>query len=74
MGSANLAVWHAAEGCNWTSRHAISAHIIAAMWPWQVFDWGVFWAIIAAGVIYLILANIINLLIARLQEWGDKAP
>jgi hypothetical protein len=44
------------------------------MWPWQAFDWGVFWAILAAGLIYAIVMNIINLLIARLQEWGDKAP
>jgi hypothetical protein len=44
------------------------------MWPWQAFDWGVFWAIIAAGAIYLIVANIFSLVIARLQEWGDKAP
>jgi hypothetical protein len=42
------------------------------MWPWQSFDWGVFWAIIAAGVIYAIVMNIINLLIARLQKWGDE--
>jgi ABC-type arginine transport system permease subunit len=44
------------------------------MWPWQAFDWGVFWAIIAAGVIYLIISNIVSLLIAWLQEWGEKAP
>jgi hypothetical protein len=42
------------------------------MWPWQAFDWGVFWAILAAGAIYFIVANIINLLIARLQEWGAR--
>jgi ABC-type arginine transport system permease subunit len=44
------------------------------MWPWQAFDWGVFWAIIAAGVIYLVIANIFSLFIVWLQEWGEKVP
>jgi hypothetical protein len=44
---------------------------IAAMWPWQAFDWGVFWAIIAAGIIYLIIANIISLAIYELKKWGE---
>jgi ABC-type arginine transport system permease subunit len=34
----------------------------------------VFWAIIAAGLIYLIVANIANIVLSRLMEWGDKAP
>ena len=33
-------------------------HIISAMWPWEAFNWGVFWAILAAGVIYLAIANL----------------
>ena len=44
------------------------------MWPWQAFDWGVFWAIIAAGSIYLIIANLFSLAITLLKEWGEKAP
>jgi ABC-type arginine transport system permease subunit len=44
------------------------------MWPWQAFDWGVFWAIIAAGVIYLIVANVINLIVYEVKKWGDDAP
>jgi len=38
------------------------------MWPWQAFDWGVFWAIIAAGLIYLVIANIFNLVISELTK------
>jgi hypothetical protein len=34
------------------------------MWPWEAFNWGVFWAIIAAGVIYVIVENIINLVLS----------
>jgi hypothetical protein len=41
------------------------------MWPWQGFDWGVFWAIIAAGISYLIIANIISLAIYELKKWGE---
>ena len=40
------------------------------MWPWQAFDWGVFWAIIAAGTIYAIVANVINLAIYEIKKWG----
>jgi hypothetical protein len=42
------------------------------IWPWQAFDWGVFWAIVAAGVVYLIIANIINLAIYELKRWGEE--
>ncbi len=42
------------------------------MWPWQAFDWGVFWAIIAAGAIYFVIANAINLAIYELKKWGEK--
>jgi hypothetical protein len=38
------------------------------MWPWQAFDWGVFWAILAAAFICLIVANVIHLFISRLSE------
>jgi hypothetical protein len=38
------------------------------MWPWQAFDWGVFWAILAAAMIYLVVANIITQIMARLTE------
>ena len=41
------------------------------MWPWQAFDWGVFWAVIAAGIIYLAVANLINLAIYELKKWGE---
>ena len=36
------------------------------------FDWGVFWAIVAAGGIYLIVANLINLAVYQLKKWGDE--
>jgi hypothetical protein len=36
------------------------------VWPWQEFNWGVFWAIIAAGLIYLTVANIFNFIVAKL--------
>jgi hypothetical protein len=42
------------------------------MWPWQAFDWGAFWAIIAAGSVYLVIANIINLAIYELKKWGER--
>jgi hypothetical protein len=38
------------------------------MWPWQAFDWGVFWAILAAALICIIVANIITLVMSRLTE------
>jgi len=38
------------------------------MWPWQAFDWGVFWAILAAALICLIVVNLINLFVSRLTE------
>jgi len=38
------------------------------MWPWQAFDWGVFWAILAAALICLIIGNIITLVMSRLTE------
>jgi hypothetical protein len=41
------------------------------VWPWQEFNWGVFWAIVAAGAIYLIVANIINLAVYQLKKWGE---
>ena len=44
------------------------------VWPWQAFDLGVFWAIIAAGLIYLFVANIFHMLIDQLQKWGERAP
>jgi ABC-type arginine transport system permease subunit len=44
------------------------------MWPWQAFDWGVFWAIIVAGAVYLVIANIINFTISALKDWGERAP
>lgn len=36
------------------------------------FNWGVFWAILAAGAIYLIIANAINLAIYQLKRWGES--
>jgi hypothetical protein len=42
------------------------------MWPWQAFDWGVFWAIMAAGAIYFVVANLINLAIYELKKWGER--
>lgn len=42
------------------------------MWPWQAFDWGVFWAITAAAMIYLVIANVINLAIYELRKWEEK--
>jgi uncharacterized paraquat-inducible protein A len=41
------------------------------MWPWEAFDWGVFWAILAAGIIYFIIANVFNLAIYELKKWGE---
>jgi hypothetical protein len=38
------------------------------MWPWQAFDWGVFWAILAAAVVCWIALNIIQLIMSRLTE------
>jgi hypothetical protein len=42
------------------------------MWPWQAVDWGVFWAITAAGLIYVIIENIINLVLYELKKWGEQ--
>jgi len=25
------------------------------MWPWEAFNWGVFWAVVAAGIVWAIL-------------------
>jgi len=38
------------------------------MWPWQAFDWGVFWAIIAAALVCWIAGNVITLVMSRLME------
>jgi hypothetical protein len=38
------------------------------VWPWQAFDRGVFWAILAAALVCLIAANIIDLVIGKLSE------
>src|ERR1700687_2641741 len=35
--------------------------IHGVMWPWEAFNWGVFWAILAAAWIGLIVANLIHL-------------
>jgi len=45
---------------------------MAGMWPWQAFDWGVFWAVVAAGAVYLLIANAINLAIYELKKWGKE--
>jgi hypothetical protein len=41
---------------------------VIMVWPWQAFDWGVFWAILAAALVCLIAVNIINAIIGRLSE------
>ena len=35
------------------------------MWPWEAFDWGVFWAILAAAFVCLIAANIFYFILAK---------
>lgn len=34
------------------------------MLPWEAFDWGVFWAILAAALVCLIVSNILHFFIA----------
>jgi hypothetical protein len=38
------------------------------MWPWQAFDWDVFWAIMAAAFVCFVVANLINLFLSRMNE------
>jgi hypothetical protein len=38
------------------------------MWPWQAFDWGVFWAILAAAMVCLVAAFLIHIIIAAKGE------
>lgn len=38
------------------------------MWPWQAFDWGVFWAIIAAAFVCWIALNLITVIVAALTD------
>jgi hypothetical protein len=49
-------------------RRTFARIIPGIMWPWQAFDWGVFWAILAAACICLVAANLIHLFISRLSE------
>ena len=34
------------------------------MWPWEAFNWGVFWAIIAAGIVYFVVVNLVELVLS----------
>lgn len=38
------------------------------MWPWQAFDWGVFWAIIAAAFVCWIARDVILVFLAYLKD------
>jgi hypothetical protein len=38
------------------------------MWPWQQFNWGMFWALIAAFVVVDIFKSLIGFIIGRLSE------
>lgn len=40
----------------------------AFMWPWQAFDWGVFWAIIAAVLVCWIGRDLIMVIVAYLRD------
>jgi hypothetical protein len=34
----------------------------ASMWPWKAFDWGVFWAILAAALVFFVAGLLLHLL------------
>jgi hypothetical protein len=38
------------------------------VWPWQEFNWGVFWALIAAFLIADLVKSAIQLVIGKLSE------
>jgi hypothetical protein len=38
------------------------------MWPWQQFNWGVFWALIAALVIADLCKSAIGIILERFNE------
>ena len=38
------------------------------MWPWQAFDWRVFWAIIAAAFVCWIARDLILVIVAYLKD------
>lgn len=37
------------------------------MWPWEAFNWGAFWAMVAAGIVLLIpSAVLLNIAVAEI--------
>jgi hypothetical protein len=37
------------------------------MWPWQAFDWGVFWAVIAAFVVADLWKSLVQVVLEKLN-------
>jgi len=41
------------------------------MWPWEAFNWGVFWAVVAAGIVLavlLLLGSFLGRLLMDIRE------
>jgi hypothetical protein len=45
-----------------------AGHTISGMWPWEAFNWGVFWAILAAGATCVSAVSLLGIL-ASLGGW-----
>lgn len=42
------------------------------MWPWEAFNWGMFWAVLAVVGIYYLTSAAIGIVVALFQHWIES--